>query len=593
MKNHINKILLITVLFVVLYGCKKYEQFPVDKVTLNIVFDPLDSAGTKAQSFLYGIYSTVKMSHGRLGGDYLDAAGDDAVSSQTAATTAVKLISTGAYNSSSLPTAEDVWQGTTTNNGNTPIAYGGNPDSYWAGIRLANEFITNIGVVPVKGSSNGIGTRYIWRSEARFLRAYFYFELIKRYGGVPLLGNKVYNITDNLALPRNSFADCVTYITSECDAIKDSLITYPLVNPGSDNFRATKGAAMALKAKVLLYAASPLFNGNNIDPSNPLTGYTSFDANRWTLAANAARDVVNLNTYKLDPSYTDVFITQNNSERIFIRPNSVTTQIESNNGPVGIQPASATGNTSPTQEFVNSFPMINGKAITDPTSGYNAQDPYSLINAVKRDPRFDANLIYNGDTWLNTTIATYEGGANKPNVNTQQTITSYYASKFMGVDQKIAPPYPSHSEDWIVLRYAEILLGLAEAENEAAATPPADCYTQLYAIRNRAGIQAGATNTYGVPQGMTTAQMRAFIQNEWRIEFFLEEHRYFDIRRWRLAETVMNQPRTGLSISQIGSTTTYNPINVLTTVFTTKQYLYPIPLNEVLKNPSMKQNPGW
>ncbi|WP_299354036.1 RagB/SusD family nutrient uptake outer membrane protein [Mucilaginibacter sp.] len=565
----------------------------MDKNTLNIIFSPLDSAGKQAQYYLYNIYATVKNGNNRVSSDFLDAASDDAVSSQTSATTPIKLISTGAYNSATLPTAEDVWQGTTTNNGNTPIAYTGNADSYWAGIRTANEFIANIGVVPVKGSTNGIGTRYIWRNEARFLRAYFYFELVKRYGGVPLLGNKVYNITDNLNLPRNSFADCISYIVSECNAIKDSLITYPLANPSADNFRVTKGAALTLKAKALLYAASPLFNGSNIDPANPLTGYTNYDVNRWTLAANAFSDVVNLGTYKLDPSYTDIFLTQNNSERIFIRPNDIGTQNEKTNGPIGIQPAAAAGNTSPTQEFVNAFPMINGLAITDPTSGYNASDPYSLLNTTKRDPRFDANLIYNGGSWLNTTIQTYEGGVNKPNINTQQTVTSYYTSKFMGVDQKIAPPYPSHSEDWIVFRYAEVLLGLAEAENEAAGTPPSDCYTQIYAIRARAGIKPGTGNTYGVPQGMTTAQMRAFIQNEWRIEFFLEEHRYFDIRRWRLAETVMNQPRTGLSIAKIGTTTIYNPINVLTTVFATKQYLYPIPLNEVLKNPNMKQNPGW
>jgi hypothetical protein len=592
MKNYISKILLITALCAALFGCKKYEQFPADKNTAAFVFNPLDSAGTNATRYLDGIYAVVKSGYNRVGGDFLDAASDDAVSSQLGSP-AVKLISTNAINSFSLPSSEDVWQGTTTNNGNTPIAVVGTADSYWAGIRSANEFIAQIGNVPIKGFVNNIGTRYILRAEARFLRAYFYFELVKRYGGVPLLGNKVYNINDNLNIPRNSFADCITYITSECDAIKDSLITYPLLNPASDNFRATKGAALALKARALLYAASPLFNGNNIDPANPLTGYTSFDINRWALAAQAARDVINLNTYKLDPSFPDIFLTQNNSERIFVRPNSINNSIETNNGPIGIQPAPSIGNTSPTQELVNSFPMINGKAITDPTSGYNASDPYSILNATKRDPRFESTIIYNGATWLNLNIQTYEGGQSKPNINSQQTLTSYYIDKFMGIDQKITPPYPTHSADWVIFRYAEILLTLAEAENEVSSAPPADCYTQIYALRKRAGITPGTNGTYGVPQGMNTAQMRAFIQNEWRIEFAFEEHRFFDIKRWRLAETVMNQPRTGLSISKVGSTLVYNPISVLTTVFTNKQYLYPIPMNEVLKNPNMKQNPGW
>jgi hypothetical protein len=152
--------------------------------------------------------------------------------------------------------------------------------------------------------------------------------------------------------------------------------------------------------------------------------------------------------------------------------------------------------------------------------------------------------------------------------------------------------YSSHSSDWVVFRYAEILLTLAEAENEAAGTPPADCYAQLYALRARAGIDPGA-GTYGVPQNMSTAEMRVFIQNEWRIEFAFEEHRYFDIKRWKLAETIINQPRTGVTIVETGSTLTFNPANVLNTAFTTKQYFHPIPYNEILKNPSLKQNPGW
>jgi hypothetical protein len=581
MKNHINKILLGVTLLSVIYGCKKYEQFPVDKVTINYVFDPLDSAGTNAQSYLYGIYAIVPNGNNRVGGDYLDAASDDAVSSQTGSAQ-VTLMSTNAATSQSFPSGENPWEGA---NSST------NSNSFWAGIRTANEFIANIGVVPVKGAlSNGVGTRWVWQSEARFLRAYFYFELVKRYGGVPLLGNKVYNVNDVISLPRSNFSDCVTYIVNELDAIKDSLITAPLANP-NDNYRITKGAALALKARVLLYAASPLFNGGNIDAANPLTGYTNYDVNRWTLAANAARDVVNLGSYQLDSSYPDIFLTQNNSERIMIRPGGNGVGIETNNGPIGFQAASAVGNTSPTQELINSFPMQNGLAITDPASGYNSADPYAINSTPKRDPRLAATILYNGHTWLNTSLQTFEGGQSKPNVNTQQTLTGYYMRKFMGMFENTTT-YSSHSSDWVVFRYAEILLTLAEAENEAAGTPPADCYSQLYSLRARAGIDPG-TGKYGVPQNMSTTQMRAFIQNEWRIEFAFEEHRYFDIKRWKLAETIMNQPRTGVSIVETGATLTFNPINVLNTSFTTKQYFHPIPYNEILKDPSLKQNPGW
>jgi starch-binding outer membrane protein, SusD/RagB family len=589
MRNYINKIaaLLVVPAIFIMGSCKKYEQFPVDKITGNYVFDPLDSAGKNAQSFLYGVYAIVKIGHNRVGGDYLDAAGDDAVSSQTGASIPVKLISTNAVTSFNWPGAEDVWQGTSLSQAPTSS---GTPDSYWAGIRNANIFINGIGVVPVKGGlPNGATTSQVWRSEARFLRAYFYFELVRRYGGVPLLGNNVYNITDNLALPRANFADCINYIVSECDDIKDSLQTVPVSS--GDNYRATKGAALTLKAKALLLAASPLFNGGNIDNGNPLTGYPSYDANRWTLAAQAAKDVIDLGSYSLNSSFTSTFITQLNPEEIMIRPNNNVTNIETTNGPVGFQ-VSGTGNTSPTQELVNAFPMQNGLPITDPASGYNPNDPYSLVNPVKRDPRLDQTVLHNGSTWLNTSLQTFEGGISKPNTTQQQTVTGYYMRKFMG-NFETASTYSNHPSDWVVMRYAEVLLMYAEALNESETTPSADVYQQLYAIRARAGIDAGGDGSYGIGQGLTQAQMRAVIQNEWRIEFAFEEHRFFDIRRWKIAETVMNQPRTGMQIVLSGTNLTYSPFTVLQTTFKDNQYLYPIPYNELAKNSNMKQNPGW
>jgi hypothetical protein len=587
MKNYINKISTILLIAAIMGGCKKYEQFPVDKVTGNYIFDPLDSAGVNAQSFLYSVYASVKNGNNRVYGDYLDAASDDAVSSQTGSNVAVTLIAKNAVTSFNFPGAENFWEGTNLTQAPTST---GIPDSYWAGIRNANNLINNVGVVPVKGGlANGTTTAQVWRNEGRFLRAYFYFELVRRYGGVPLLGNKVYNIADKLDLPRASFADCISYIVSECDAIKDSLITAPVAD--ADNYRATKGSALALKAKALLLAASPLFNGGNIDKTNPLTGYTDYDVNRWTLAAQAAKDVMDLNAYSLHPVFTDIFLNQNNRERIFIRPGNNGTNVDITNGPLGFQ-AGGSGNTSPTQELVNAFPMQNGLPITDPASGYLSSDPYSVLSAVKRDPRFTATIFYNGAIWLNGTIQTYEGGPGKPNSSLQQTVSGFYMRKFMG-HFETATTYSNHSSDWVIMRYAEILLSFAEARNEAEPAPQADVYEQLYAIRARAGIDAGAGGTYGLTPNMTQAEMRAVIQNEWRIEFAFEEHRFFDIRRWKIAETVMDQPRTGISIVKNGGFFTYNPITILTTVFAVKQYLYPIPYNEVAKNPNMKQNPGW
>ncbi|MDB5135061.1 MAG: hypothetical protein JWP37_1664 [Mucilaginibacter sp.] len=554
-------------------ACKKYEQFPVDKQTLNIVFDKYDSLGTNAHAYLNSMYAVLRDGHNVVASDYLDAASDDAISSAEGPTTPVTILSTAAYNSSTLPANENVWSGAQSN---------------WTGIRMANEFVTNIGVVPVQQTYNGFSMKYVWKSEARFLRAYFYFELVKRFGGVPLLGNKVYTINDNISLPRNSFDECIKYITSECDAIKDSLLTNPIISPNANYGRVTKGAAMALKARVLLYAASPLFNGGNIDGANPLTGYPTADPSRWALAAQAAKDVMDLNSFSLDPSFTDVFLTQNNPEIIFIRQGDNGNSVESANGPVGFPAAKGLGRTSPTQDLVDAFPMNNGLPITDPSSGYNSTNPY-----VNRDPRLSYTVLYNGAQWLNTQLQTFEGGQSKPNTGQQQTLTSYYMRKFMGNFEN-ANSYGAHNEDWVILRYAEVLLDYAEAENETLPAPGTDVYSAIIDLRKRAGISAGTDGMYGLKTGLSQAGMRTVVQNERRIELAFEENRFFDIRRWKIAETVMNLPRRGETIIQSGNATTYNIINVLTTKFTQpKMYLYPIPYDEVLKNPNMKQNPGW
>ena len=165
MKNYKNKILMGIALIALFTACKKTENFPVTKISINYVFDPRDSDGTNARSYLLNIYSIVPNGHNRVNSDYLDAASDDAVSS--AANTQVQQIATGTYTSVDLPAGENLWSAT--NSTNTA--------NMWNGIRAANEFINNIPVVPVLGAlPNGVPNRYVWQSEARFLRAYFYFE---------------------------------------------------------------------------------------------------------------------------------------------------------------------------------------------------------------------------------------------------------------------------------------------------------------------------------------------------------------------------------------------------------------------------------
>lgn len=582
MKQLIYTVIVVSFLGGLFSSCQKsYESVPLgQQITLDLAFDPLDSLGTQAMSYLLTTYQQATYSgHNRINGNYLDAASDDAISSASGIPS-VQAMATGAY-SSAQTNADDQWS------------------RNYTAIRNATVFIVYINRVPLlEKLPNGQPARAAYRSEARWLRAWLYFQLLKRYGGVPLLGDSIRQITDNVQLPRNSFSDCVNYIVGECDNIKDSLRTAAMVNSNTYG-RITQGAAMALKAEVLLYAASPLFNGGNIDASNPLTGYTSFDANRWKLAADAARAVIDGGAYKLMPNFNDVFTTQAapvgpNTEVIcWMQTGTPGNGVELSNAPAGYTSAGGQGATSPTQNLVEAFPTDSGYAISDPAGHYNTNDPYA-----HRDPRLNLTVFHNGSLWLNRAVQTFDGGLDKPGGTVQQTKTSYYMRKFMGPFESVSNNPPSYSgidHDWIYYRYAGVLLNYAEAANEFSG-PSADVYNVLYSLRQRAGIRTGPDNTYGVPQGMSQEDMRNFIRNERRIEMAFEEQRYWDIRRWKIAAQVYNSaPLQGLDLQlSSGGQLFYNPIPVLTTIFRDPQmYLYPIPYSEVIKNSQMKQNPLW
>ncbi|MCH5596479.1 RagB/SusD family nutrient uptake outer membrane protein [Niabella ginsengisoli] len=555
---------------------KNIEKIPLELTTIDYIFDSADSLGVNAERYLSGIYNTLPKGYNRVGPDLLDAASDDAVSSGTGSSDVFKL-ATGGYNSSTLPAPENMWG----------ICY--------AGIRKANIFINNIDRVPLnKIVVPGFPKKHAYKAEARFVRSLLYFELIKRYGGVPITGDNVWVLGDDVKIPRNSFKQCVDYIVSECDAIEDSLRTITQTKATGEYHSITRGAGMALKSRVLLYAASPLFNGGNIESGNDKTGYTDVDNNRWKLAADAAKELIDRNEYDLVPTlFSDIFITvdgvngKTNKEVILARLDSRSTAIEVNNGPVGFSPGTANGITSPTQELVDAFPMKNGLNINDPASGYDIGNPYT-----NRDPRLDMTILYNGHQWLNTSLETFEGGRSHPGNLNVETKTGYYMRKFMGPFEA-QNNFSDQFHDFILFRYAEVLLNFAEARNEFSG-PDNDVYQVLINLRKRAGIEEGADGMYGVSAGMSKEEMRQAIRNERRIELAFEEHRYWDLRRWKIAETAVNTALHGMSIIKGSSgRLSYTVSEVFTPMFATRQYLYPIPYDEVVKNPNMVQNPGW
>ncbi|MEZ0487309.1 RagB/SusD family nutrient uptake outer membrane protein [Fibrella aquatica] len=555
---------LIVALSMIGSACERVETEPRDWIKEDLVWDEQDRNATLAVFFLNDIYNYIPGGFNRIGannGDFLDAASGDAIPSRT----------------------------------NRPVEYYtngfisvvNNPDPYWgnsyAGIRRVNIFLANIDKVPATAAS--ITT---WKAEARFIRALLYFELVKRYGGVPLIGDKIFTLNDDLSLPRNTFEQSINYIVAECDEVKTTLRKEPV----SDNEwgRVPRGAAIALKARTLLYAASPLFNGGGISndaTKRALTGYPTSDPTRWQKAVDAAAELIALNYYALQPVFNNVFVVKKNTEIILAKQSGNNTSIESLNAPVGYgAPTASQGLTSPTQNLVDAFTTDTGLPITDPASGYNPQAPYTA-----RDPRLSVTVFFNGQRWLQRNVETFTGGRDRPGGSIVQTRTGYYLRKFMA-DFSNNTTYTNQSHNFPIFRYAEVLLNYAEALNEVGRTE--DAVKQITDIRKRAGIKAGTNSRYGIKTGITQSELRALIQNERRVELAFEEHRFWDVRRWKIAETALNTPLFGQQITRnTDGTFTYNRVQVSTALFSNRLYYMPLPYDETTKNLNLVQNEGW
>lgn len=565
-------------------GCKKVETEPKDWFGADLVFDTLDRLGTVAAFNLNDLYNYIPNGFNRISSDFLDAATDDAVPSRN--NTLVEYYT------------------------NRRISVLNNPDPYWGnsyyGIRRANIFLQNIGAVPIiqtdsASIANARLNRQYWRAEARFIRVLMYFELLKRYGGIPLIGDKIFKLDDDLQIPRNTFSDCVDYIVSECNIVKDSLRKEPVAD--ADWGRIPRGAAMALKCRVLLYAASPLFNGGGIETDatkKALAGYPTADATRWQKVIDAAEELKNLNYYGLittgtPTGYASVFTTKKNIEIILSKQTANSTNLENSQAPIGYAGTAASqGYTSPSQNFVDAFPMNNGlqpfnsDGSINTASNYNPSAPY-----LNRDPRFAVSVFYDSLTWLGRRVETFEGGLDKPNTSTTsiQTKTGYYLRKFLG-NFPTGSSYSSQSHTFPIFRYAEILLNYAEALNEVGRVE--DAVTQIKLIRQRAGITAGTSTRYGIKAGITQAEMRDLIMNERRIELSFEEHRFWDVRRWKMAATSLAGSVYGMKITKTATGgRTYEKVQVSTMLFDNKLYHMPIPYDELTKNRALIQNEGW
>ncbi|WP_295124844.1 RagB/SusD family nutrient uptake outer membrane protein [uncultured Chitinophaga sp.] len=415
-------------------------------------------------------------------------------------------------------------------------------------------------------------THKAWlKAELQFIRAFRYHDLIRNYGGVVLMGDKVLQLSDNLQDPalftRATLKESIDYTVAQLD---EAAAFLPENNSGVwAQGRATKGAALALKARLLLYAASPLYN-----------------AGTWANAATAAQAVISLNKYSIyQGGYDKLFLSaDNNNEIIFARlytRNAGHCHLEIANGPNSY---GGWGGNLPLQNLVDDYEMAaTGKPITDGTSGYVAATPY-----VGRDPRFYYTISYNGGTYRGATIETFTPGGKDSkdgpdNWNTSKT--GYYLKKFMNDAYPLQNPWGNAGfQPWIYMRYAEVLLNFAEAANEAYGPDVVPAGSTLSAraalnlVRTRTGV-----NMPAVAAGATQASLRDEIRYERRVELAFEEHRYYDVRRWQIAMVTENKPALGITITKTGNTYTYaTKVALDGRKFEKQHYWLPIPRAEIL-----------
>ncbi|WP_396168026.1 RagB/SusD family nutrient uptake outer membrane protein [Flavobacterium sp.] len=448
----------------------------------------------------------------------------------------------------------------------------------YRGIRQANMAIKNIDLVE-NFPTQKLHDRSL--GEAHFIRAYLYFELIKRWGGVPIFDKPLELGVDELDIPRSSYDDCVNFIVADCDRANQLL---DLVNDEGDTGRATRGAALALKSRTLLYAARPLNNPNQ-------------DVEKWKAAAAAAADVINLNQYSLDSDYVNMFFRPNlGSEIIMNRPrrkiNFEQGHIDNSNFLVRfIVPQGYNGwmGTSVTQNFVNLYEDSNGLPITDASSSYNPNNPYA-----NRDPRLKMTVLYNDRFWYDRKTQFNVGGLD------------YGSTLINPIGYSIAKFWPEAHQrykgtstylNYIFFRYAEILLNYAEASNEAYGPDGASPGTGLTARGATAQVRQ-RVNQVPIPPQISSSKegMRERIRNERAIELCFEEQRWYDVISWKKGVEIFGEqnPIIGMRITKNSNGSfNYNPYEYERRIFKEHMHYYPIPNNEIFKSKVLKQNPGW
>lgn len=636
MKTTISHITLILSAVFLLWGCVDGESL-LDKEESNDIYEEMVFSDPHyANWFLSNIYKSMRDEYNWFdsanAGSMLGCVVDEGL--YKANWSKAHAMSYGSWSSKDMLLIDDPWQ------------------KNYAAIRAANKFMESADEIPDSEEpmvDDAIRTRM--KAEARFLRAYFYFELLRLYGGVPLITKTLTTAEgEELHKDRAQFDELVEFICTECEAAAEDL---PQVDeyPDSEWGRITKGACYAMVSRVRLMAASPLFN----DPQNPegTEWRGQYDAGKWKVAAEAAADFFKKTggRYSLHQStnpskygdYEDLFIRRYSPEIILAYQRAQNGNVERNLVPGNIwgnKPWSVLSNF-PTLNAVSEYEVVeidaSGNVVgshllglekvlecydsekTDPVSGFDPQDPY-----INRDPRFYQSVWYDNEVWpakgksaTDKDLQVFDGmngGIHDPRTSAFYG-TGFFTRKYCDAWSTIKG-VNNVNHNPIYFRYAEMLLNYAEAVNEAYG-PDEDPHgigmTPVQAVnlvRARAKYPSYDLPDFKWPAGMpknsagkslpplpdnlTKDRMRDWLVHERWIEFYQEDMRYFDLNRWKKRSEIVPycQTKSFVDPSDKSKGTRYGYDSYTKKTWDEKFYFFPIRQSEMDKS-HLVQNPGW
>ena len=450
--------------------------------------------------------------------------------------------------------------------------------NYYEGIRAANFFLDYVGdgkgeemlaqnrnlVTDKVNYERDLQSLAWFKAEAHIAKAYYYSELAKMYGGVPIVESF---IDDGTMIQRSTYEEVVEYVVREIDDYKSELaLNWDEFKDREGRF--TLGVALAIKARTLLYAASPLHNPDN-------------DVTKWEAAAAAANELLTHPdlAYSLDPSYGSYFVGGNpltSPETIYAVRRSQSNNMEKNNYPIATQGGKS--GACPTHNLVAAYEYVG---TPDP------ENPYA-----NRDPRLAASVVTNGSTW-NGRVIDQSAGATDDMANANASRTGYYLKKFLTDNLNLVQGQAAQ-HNWVAYRWGEVLLNYAEAMNEAYgpdAVPAGftiSARQALQQVRDRASTK--------LPKVVASDQesFREAVKRERRVELAFEDHRYWDLLRWKDAMDVLNKPVLGVAVTKTETGWSYQVQEVATRTFYERNYYLPFLRSEIENSGNtLEQNPQY